>query len=123
MANREKEIRESREKTPGIDFLSPINLSKIGTQDDPCFGKFPDLNAEECRDCGDCELCQVAYSQRMNLERVVLEKKTHFKDIEREKENVKAFYKEALKKHSRSKAKILTKKHFNIDKETLQSWI
>ena len=124
MAKQKREIiREAREETPGIDFLEPVNLSKIGTDDDPCFGKHPDLKAEECQECGDSELCQIAFAQRMNAKRLELEKGTHFKDIEREKTKVVKYYESMKAKKGKVVANIKTRKKFNIQKQTLKQWI
>lgn len=120
---KEKIEREAREETPGINFLEPVNLSKIGTDDDPCFGKYPDLKAEECQECGDCELCQIAFSQKMNLKRIELEKETHFKDIQREKDKVVKYYLSLKEKQGKTTAQIKTRKKFKIQKETLKLWI
>ena len=53
-----------------IDFMKPIDFSKIGSKDDPCFGKYHDAKADECRRCGDSELCVVKQSQRVAAKRL-----------------------------------------------------
>lgn len=81
MAKKKKEDRKPRKKTEGIDFLKPIDFSKIGTQDDPCFGKHYNLSTDECKRCGDSELCSVLFSLKLNKDRAKIESKESFKDL------------------------------------------
>ena len=86
MASKKKD-REARKKTKKIDFLEPVDLSKIGTEDDPCFGTQYDLSTAECKRCGDSELCAVVFAQNMTKQRTKIEKKKAFKDIQLEPVN------------------------------------
>lgn len=95
-----KKKRKPREETENIDFLQPIDIKKVGSNDDPCFGKLYDLSAEECKRCGDSELCAVVFSQTTAKKiRKKEEKNNRFKDIELDepKEN------QALKKWVKEK--------------------
>ena len=76
--------KPKKKPTAGIDFLEPIDLSLIGTKDDPCFGKLYNLSTDECKRCGDSELCGVVFSQAMSKARNKINKKSRFKDIELE---------------------------------------
>ena len=67
-----------------IDILKPIDLSMFGGPDDPCFGKYHDLKADECRACGDSEICAIACSQANHVKRAKLEAEQPFKDMEDE---------------------------------------
>ena len=58
-----KKKRKAREKTDDVNLLKPIDITKFGSNDDPCFGKLYDLGADECKRCGDSELCSAVYSR------------------------------------------------------------
>lgn len=77
-----KKKRKARKKTKGVSFTKPIDISKFGTEKDPCFGKLYNLSTDECKRCGDSELCGVIFSQKAHDKRKKIEKKKRFKDIE-----------------------------------------
>lgn len=62
--------------------LIPFDITKFGTDDDPCFGKLFDLTEEACRMCGDQTLCQIKQNQITEGDRLKLEKDNRFKDLE-----------------------------------------
>lgn len=100
-----KKKRKPRPKTEKINLLKPVDFKKIGTDEDPCFGKLYKLSDKACKACGDSELCAVVFSQNMNKERKKIESKNDFKDIKlKPRENkslvnwVKAKKKEGLKR-------------------------
>lgn len=64
------------------DPLVPIDITQLGGNDDPCFGKNYDLSTKECKLCGDSELCCIKISQMLNITRKELEAKNHYKDLE-----------------------------------------
>lgn len=72
-----KNINES-----DYDFLKPIDILSLGSDDDPCFGKHHDLLAPECKECGDSDFCALVKAQKLHQERVNIESKKRFKDIE-----------------------------------------
>jgi hypothetical protein len=75
--------RSSRDsKVPDKVFLRPFDITKYGSEDDPCFGKEYDLNADECTICGDLELCAIAFAQNQSRVRIQLESENKFKDLE-----------------------------------------
>lgn len=78
------------------DPLTPIDVTNLGSTQDPCFGKGYDLSTKECKLCGDSELCCIKMSQMLNISRKELEAKNHYKDLET-LEDVKA-----IKKYLRS---------------------
>ena len=47
------------------DILKPIDINSIGSNGDPCFGKGYDLSTEECKQCGDSELCCLKFANLM----------------------------------------------------------
>ncbi len=76
------EKRKPHKKATKVDLMKPIDLTIIGTEDDPCFGKSYDGRAKECQACGDSELCLVFQGQKNHKEREAIEKKSSFKDID-----------------------------------------
>lgn len=85
--------RKPRKRTKGVDLLeqplTPIDITKFGGKDDPCFGKHHDLKAEECRNCGDSELCAIAMSHYNLKLRQKEELQNSFKDMEDTEQDLK----------------------------------
>lgn len=65
-----------------IDLSKPLDLSKFGTSDDPCFGKLHDLTAPECKRCGDADICAIVTLQNQHKVRQLESNNTRFKDVE-----------------------------------------
>lgn len=80
MAKKKRKEREASVKPKTL--LTPLDFTKFGTDDDPCFGKLYDLSAPECKICGDQELCGVVFSQNMHIVRKDIEDKSKFKDLD-----------------------------------------
>lgn len=78
--------RKSRKKlSKKVNMLKPLNsidILKLGTDDDPCFGKHFDLMEDECRRCGDSTLCQIVSNQKTVKLRDKTEEENRFKDLE-----------------------------------------
>lgn len=78
--------RKSRKKlAPKVDLLKPLLLQdifKLGSKDDPCFGKLYDPKHETCRRCGDMEVCAIACGQALHTTRNEVEQSTNFLDME-----------------------------------------
>lgn len=70
--------------------MKPIDISILGTDDDPCFGKHYDLKAEECQRCGDHEFCSIAMAQNLHKTRNEIEGKSDFLDVIEEVQETKA---------------------------------
>ena len=64
------------------NILKPITLDMIGSNGDPCFGKNYDLSTEECKICGDSELCCIKFSNSLGKTRKELEKENNYKDLD-----------------------------------------
>lgn len=64
------------------DPLIPIDITTLGTNGDPCFGKGYDLTTKECKLCGDSELCAFKMSQELRITRKELEEKNKYKDLD-----------------------------------------
>lgn len=65
------------------DPLKPVpDLSLVGSDLDPCFGKGYDLSTKECKQCGDSELCCLKMSQLLGKTRKELEESNMYKDLD-----------------------------------------
>ena len=80
MAKERKSKKKSTIKPE--EFLEPIDITKFGTDDDPCFGKHPNLAEPECKRCGDSALCLLVLGQTNHIKRKEIESKNRFKDLE-----------------------------------------
>lgn len=76
----ERKPRNKQQKQ--LDLLYPIDITKLGSQEDPCFGKHFLPSCSECQRCGDAELCQIVISQKLHTKRGKIEKEGKFKDME-----------------------------------------
>lgn len=78
--------RKSRNRLAGsFDTLKPLLLEdiyKLGTENDPCFGKLYDPKAPECQRCGDNEICAITFGQNNHKLRDKAEKNMAFLDLE-----------------------------------------
>lgn len=63
-------------------ILQPIKLEDISTDKDPCFGKSYDLSTEECKMCGDSELCAIKMAAELGKTRKQLEQENNYKDLD-----------------------------------------
>lgn len=88
-----------------IDLLKPIDILSLGGEDDPCFGKHHDIKAPECIECGDSDFCAIVKAQGLHKERIDIESKQRFKDIEES---------DKIGLEKRKKAKILIKKYMGL---------
>ena len=64
------------------NMMEPLDINKIGNENDPCFGRFHDPTTQECGMCGDSEICSIVKSQKLHLKRKLIEDKKEFKDIQ-----------------------------------------
>lgn len=78
---KKRDPRNELEKS-NIDLLKPIDVLKLGGEEDPCFGKLHDLVAPECLECGDSDFCAIVKAQNLHKERLDIESEQRFKDIE-----------------------------------------
>ncbi len=70
MARKKKEIEriaQDRFDPEAIDFSKPIDITKFGSDDDPCFGKHFDMTTKQCKVCGDAQFCQIKTGQNQHL--------------------------------------------------------
>ena len=75
MAKKKKQLPDLSKQ----DILTPIDVSTLGTNGDPCFGIGYDLSTKECKLCGDSELCAFKMSQNLNITRKELEQKNQYR--------------------------------------------
>lgn len=84
MARKKKAKREAQDKY-GLDVINfnhkPLDITKFGSDEDPCFGTMYDLNVAECKVCGDAEFCAIKFNRELSGTRKKLEKKNKYKDI------------------------------------------
>ena len=123
MSNRNRTTRTTPVKPKSL--LEPFDVSKLGSDEDPCFGKLYDLSAPECRECGDIELCAIKLSQSQAVKTLEMESKMAFRDIqESDLVSAKSYYEELLKKGiQKSVALIRAAKRFNVEKSKLKNAI
>lgn len=123
-------VRKKRDEIDkdNFDLLIPINILELGSDDDPCFGKHHDLMAPECKECGDSEFCSIVKAQGLHKERLDIETKQRFKDIEesdyeliKRKKQAKESIKQYKKlKRKRMKIVLLVSKEFNLSKKIVK---
>ena len=77
-----KLLEKSKKELQQGNILKPLNIDMIGSNDDPCFGKEYDLSTEECKICGDSELCCIKFASLMGKTRKELEENNKYKDLE-----------------------------------------
>lgn len=82
MGRKEKRVPKKTTRSDLMDAQTPIDISTIGTDDDPCFGKLYEPVTEECSTCGDSELCAIMHMHTLDKKRDKLNKKQNFKDQE-----------------------------------------
>lgn len=105
------------------DPLTPIDLTQLGGDYDPCFSKSYDLSTSECKLCGDSELCAFAMSQRLRITRKELEERNHYKDLDllEDVEGIKKHMR-YLKRKNLSRREIVVKcsEKFEVPQKTLR---
>ena len=82
-----------------VDPLDVIDVTQLGSNGDPCFGKGYDLTTNECKMCGDSELCCIKFTALMGKTRKELEAETQFKDLEPliDMEGCKKYYRKLVR--------------------------
>lgn len=85
---RKKEVKKD------LDLMKPLQFDKLGSADDPCFGKLHNPTVTECQSCGDAEICAIVFAQRQHKVRGKIESEKSFKDLQ----NLTCTWKDVLKK-------------------------
>lgn len=120
MAKKEKMLPDLTKQDP----LEPIDITKLGTNGDPCFGKEYNLATKECKMCGDSELCAFKMSQVLKITRKELEEKNHYKDLDtlEDVEGIKK-YMRSLKRKGLTRKEIVSKCNtkFEVPKKDLRT--
>lgn len=104
-----KASKETKAMKKG-DILTPIKLSDLGSENDPCFGKLYDLTTSECKMCGDSELCCIKTADFLGKTRKELEKENDYKDLDTlvDKQGAKKYFRQ-LKRKGLEKKEIIEK--------------
>jgi len=121
-------MREPRENIKGEDLLFPVDIFKLGSKDDPCFGKLHDLKHPACSVCGDADFCAIVKAQNMHIKRTQIESEGRFKDkeeaeflLEEKTEKVKQYIEECTEKGlPKSLILVRGKVKFNLTKELMR---
>lgn len=108
-----------------MDPLTPItNIDNLGSDKDPCFAKEYDLTTNECKLCGDSELCAICFAQKLNKTRAEIEKESHFKDMEKllDVQGIKKYMRSLIRKEL-SRKEVISKAidKFDITKKDARS--
>ena len=82
MAKDKKKKKRDLPDISKVDPLVPLDIDSIGSNGDPCFGKGYDLTTNECKMCGDSELCCIKFAAALGKTRKELEKENDYKDLE-----------------------------------------
>lgn len=82
MAKDKKKKKRDLPDISKVNPLVPIDIDSIGSNGDPCFGKGYDLTTNECKMCGDSELCCIKFAAALGKTRKELEKENDYKDLE-----------------------------------------
>lgn len=120
-------VKKKKLKLPDLskqDPLTPIDITQLGSNGDPCFGKGYNLSTKECKICGDAELCAFKLSQNLKITRKELEDKNHYKDLDM-LEDVKGIkkYIRSLKRKGLTRKEIVTKasEKFEVPKKDIRT--
>lgn len=115
-----------KQKLPDLtqhDPLEPIDITSLGSNNDPCFGKGYNLATKECKMCGDSELCAFKMSQALNITRKELEDKNHYKDLDmlEDIKGIKKFMRSLIRK-GKDKKEIVkkTSEKFEVPKKDIR---
>lgn len=115
-----------KQKLPDLskqDPLVPIDITQLGTNGDPCFGKGYDLTTKECKLCGDSELCAFKMSQELRITRKELEEKNKYKDLDvlEDIDGIKKYMRN-LKRKGVERKDIIAKaiEKFEVPKDTIR---
>lgn len=124
MVKKKDKLKPLKKELEEGDILNPIDITRIGTGNDPCFGKAYDLSTKECKMCGDSELCCIKFSALMGKTRKELEQENNYKDLETlvDVEGCRKYYRK-LKRDGLSKKEILDKMQnkYELSREEVRS--
>lgn len=119
MAKKKKQLPDLSKQ----DILTPLDVSKLGTNGDPCFGIGYDLSTKECKLCGDSELCIFKMSQNLNITRKELEQRNQYKDLDvlEDTVGIKKFIRSLIRK-GKDRKEIISKtvEKFEVPKKRIR---
>ena len=124
-------VQQNRYDPNEIDMTKPLDLTKFGSEDDPCFGKLYDLNTKQCKLCADADFCAIKMAQTQSLSRKELNKNNDFidefdiKDVKLDKTTKKKVKKWMSRRIDKGMKPVLVRKKamqkYNITKEQAKS--
>lgn len=83
MAKKKKQEEPELPAVTQKEFPATTDVESIGNPNgDPCFGTKYDLTTDECKMCGDSELCCIKFAASLGKTRKELEKENNYKDLE-----------------------------------------
>ena len=105
------------------DILTPLDISQLGSNGDPCFGIGYYLSTKEFKLCGDSELCAFKMSQNLNITRKELEQKNQYKDLDvlEDTVGIKKFIRSLIRK-GKDRKEIISKtvEKFEVPKKRIR---
>lgn len=73
--------RKMPKEHKNLDIMKPLLYENLGSADDPCFGNYS-AKAEECKRCGDSEICAAVSTNKLLLDIDKVEANKPFKDTD-----------------------------------------
>lgn len=121
-----RKLRDS--KIPDEALLTPIDVTKFGSDDDPCFGKLYSLTETECMHCGDNEFCAIVFANSAHKKRIDYETKHAVLDVDMDKlelvKDVKDFNKKLIAKEFGSMLRFRRmRQRFRITNEQIKTFL
>jgi len=106
-------------------IIPPFDITKFGSEEDPCFGKHNDPKAQECQICGDFEFCQIVTAENQRKIRAKKEQETEFKDLKEtpDLQKIRQFMSKKLQTYSKPRVIRLAIKKFDISKTKAKTLI
>lgn len=119
--------KERNSPKPEGLLLTTFDVMDFGSEDDPCFGKLYDLTADECQNCGDHEVCAIAFIRILSQKRLKTESEINTKDLEidrleRDKEIRDWFKAKEGSAFSRKRILSMAHKRFHVPVEYLKTF-
>ncbi len=120
--------RQSRTSRKQPNLIEPIDVTKFGSNEDPCFGKLFSLTADECLVCGDSSLCLIVFQNNQTRKRLNEEKKLKPLDLKLDKLEWEKDITDYIKKLKRGGVKGLLlrkriKDRFHINDERIKQYL
>lgn len=76
------ERKRHKKKKHHIDIMKPIIAADLGSENDPCFGKHYSIKADECKRCGDADVCAIISQTKLIKEIEEESTKSEYLDVQ-----------------------------------------